>query len=83
MASSGSECLKIVDSGENPDLIFMDIVMGEMDGFKTCRLLTKGDNSKNIPVVMISSNNQKWIDYGHINRELELLSQSLIQQVKF
>ncbi len=57
-ASSGSECLKKAEK-EMPDLIFLDVVMEEMDGFKTCRSLTRGDKTKDIPVIMVSSNDQK------------------------
>ena len=57
-ASSGAECLKVAES-EKPDLIFLDVVMEEMDGFKTCRSLTKSDVTSDIPVVMVSSNDQK------------------------
>jgi len=57
-ASSGAEGLEIANDVK-PDLIFLDIVMDDMDGFKTCRLLTKGKQTEHIPVVMVSSNNQK------------------------
>ncbi|MBL4773858.1 MAG: response regulator [Alcanivoracaceae bacterium] len=57
-AASGPEGLEMAE-GEAPDLIFMDVVMDDMDGFKACRLLTKGEKTKDIPVVMVSSNNQK------------------------
>lgn len=33
--------------------------MEDMDGFQTCRQLTKADDTKHIPVVMASSKDQK------------------------
>ncbi len=57
-ASSGEEGIKVAE-GEKPDMIFLDVVMDDMDGFKTCRLLNKGAKTKDIPVIMVSSNNQK------------------------
>ncbi len=57
-ANSGREALEKA-AKERPDLIFMDIIMDDMDGFQTCRKLTTEDASKGIPVVMVSSKDQK------------------------
>jgi twitching motility two-component system response regulator PilH len=38
-----------------PDLILLDIVMPEQDGFVTCRQIKKGADTAHIPVVLISS----------------------------
>ena len=42
-----------------PDLIFLDIVMPEMDGYETCRKLKNNAQTKNIPIVFVSSKDQK------------------------
>ena len=57
-ASSGSEALDLASS-DKPDLIFLDIVMDDMDGFKACRKLTTSEATKHIPVVIVSANKQK------------------------
>ena len=57
-ATSGREALEKAAS-ERPDLIFLDIIMEDMDGFQTCRKLSADDSSKHIPVVMVSSKDQK------------------------
>jgi len=44
---------------EQPDLILMDIVMPEIDGFSACRQITSDSETKDIPVVMVSSKNQE------------------------
>jgi CheY-like chemotaxis protein len=38
-----------------PDLIFLDIMMPEMDGYEVCRLLQKDKRTAGIPVVFISA----------------------------
>ena len=58
MASSGAEALKKARQ-EQPDLIFMDIVMPDMDGFAACRELTKACETKNIPIAFVSSKDQE------------------------
>ena len=57
-ASSGKEALELA-SADVPDLIFLDIVMEDMDGYQACRKLTTGDDTKHIPVVIVSANSQK------------------------
>ena len=57
-ATSGREALESVSSNP-PDLIFMDVVMEDMDGYQACRKLTTGDATKHIPVVIVSANKQK------------------------
>jgi len=44
---------------ETPDLIFLDVVMPNQDGFKTCRAIKKKDATKDIPVVLVTSKDQK------------------------
>jgi twitching motility two-component system response regulator PilH len=57
-AASGAEALAKARA-EQPAVIFMDIVMPEMDGFEACRQLTADPATKNIPVVFVSSKGAK------------------------
>ena len=57
-ARSGEEAVQKAKS-DRPALIFLDIIMDEMDGYATCRSITKGEDTKDIPVVMVSSKGQK------------------------
>ena len=57
-ASSGAEAIEKAKS-EKPDMIFMDIIMDEMDGYKACREINKDPQTKDIPVIFVSSKNQK------------------------
>lgn len=41
-----------------PDLVIMDIVMADGNGFEATRKLTRHENTRNIPVVMLSSKDQ-------------------------
>ncbi len=51
---SGARALEFVEKRE-PDLILLDIMMPEMDGLETCRLLKKKKNLKDIPVIFITA----------------------------
>ncbi len=57
-ASSGKEAVTKAKS-EKPDLIFMDVNMAEMDGFAATRELKKDAETKAIPIVFVTSKNQK------------------------
>jgi twitching motility two-component system response regulator PilH len=57
-ASSGAEALEKAKS-EKPEMIFLDIIMPEMDGFEVCRKLHDDPATKEIPVIFVTSKHQK------------------------
>jgi two-component system alkaline phosphatase synthesis response regulator PhoP len=54
-ASNGKEALQLANS-ESPQLIVMDVMMAEMDGLTALRSLKKEEDTKGIPVIMITAN---------------------------
>lgn len=56
-ASNGAEALTKVRT-ERPDLILLDVMMPEMDGFETCRRLRRLPEGADIPVIMLSAADQ-------------------------
>ncbi len=57
VALNGIRALKIAKS-KKPDLILLDIMMPEMDGFEVCRRLKEDPETKDIPVIFITAKNQ-------------------------
>lgn len=53
-ASSGKQAMAIA-SDAAPDLILLDIMMPEMDGYETCRRLKADERTKDIPVVFLTA----------------------------
>ena len=52
-AFSGVECLEITKN-HKPDIILLDLMMPEMDGFDTCKRLKSVDSTRDIPVIMVT-----------------------------
>lgn len=53
-ASNGRVALAMVTQ-EQPDLILMDVMMPELDGVETLRLLRAGPHSAAVPVILMSA----------------------------
>ncbi len=51
---NGFECLEVARSWQ-PDLILLDVMMPEMDGFECCRRLKEDPSTLHIPVVMVTA----------------------------
>ena len=58
IAKNGKEALEILKSGEDFDLILLDIIMPEMGGFEVMEEIQKDENLKKIPVIVISNSGQ-------------------------
>lgn len=57
-AANGREALK--KAGKySPDIILLDVMMPEMDGYEVCRRIKESEALRNIPVVMITSLSSK------------------------
>lgn len=54
VAQSGKDALEIVKM-TLPDLILLDIIMPDMDGFETCEHLKREEHSKDVPVIFLSA----------------------------
>lgn len=57
-AEDGEQAVELAHS-EKPALILMDVVMPKLNGFQATRRLSKDDETKNIPVIIVSSKNQE------------------------
>jgi len=57
-AGSGKEALQLAQTLK-PDLILLDIVMPEMDGYDTCLKLQEDKNTAYIPVIFLTSRDER------------------------
>ena len=57
-ASGGEEAIAKCKS-DKPDLVLMDVVMPGMDGYQATRAITRDEETKHIPVIMVTSKTQQ------------------------
>src|SRR6056297_1467412 len=58
IAKGGKSALNIIGEGNLPDLILLDIMMPDLDGYSVCTLLKSDENTKDLPVIFISAMGQ-------------------------
>jgi len=57
-AASGKDALAKAKA-DRPDAILLDVIMPDMNGFQACRAITNDAETKNIPVILVSSKGEK------------------------
>ena len=57
-ASSGIEALDLLKKGEIPDIILLDIIMPEMSGIETCRIIRQTYPAHELPIIFLTAKNQ-------------------------
>jgi len=55
-ATSGEKALALASKKPQPDIILMDVMMPDMNGYETCRRLRQNPETRNINVIFISAN---------------------------
>lgn len=58
LALDGESALKALESNKI-DLVLLDVMMPEMDGFEVCKAIKGNSYTKNIPVIFLTAKNDK------------------------
>ncbi|MBF0142944.1 MAG: two-component system response regulator [Magnetococcales bacterium] len=58
VATNGRVALKIAFSSTPPDLVLLDVMMPEMDGYEACRLLKLDDRTRDVPVIFVTARSE-------------------------
>lgn len=55
LAQTGEKAIEFVTSDDPPDLVLLDVMMPEMDGFEVARTMREHPSSQNIPIIFITA----------------------------
>ena len=71
LATNGQEALDFLEK-QVPDLVFLDIMMPDMNGFEVCEKIKESEKSKDVPIIFVSAlsnptNKVKAFDVGGVD----------------
>jgi len=55
-ATGGEKALRIAQKSPPPDLILLDVMMPEIDGYEVCKQLKADPATQNIPIAFVTGN---------------------------
>src|SRR3974377_1876682 len=55
IATNGEKALAIANSADKPDIILLDVIMPDMDGFEVCRRLKANSETREIPAIFLTA----------------------------
>lgn len=84
VALEGAKALDIAGNEDSPDLILLDVVMPDMDGYEVCRRLQDNQKTKDIPIIFVTAMNDaedeaKGFDLGAVDFITKPLSPSIVR----
>jgi putative two-component system response regulator len=83
IATDGKKALKIAQGNPKPDLILLDIMMPEMDGYDVCKQLKENYHTADIPVIFVtakgeSKDESRGFDLGAVDYITKPVSPALV-----
>jgi serine phosphatase RsbU (regulator of sigma subunit) len=74
VATSGPDALEIAFSADRPDLVLLDIMMPDMDGYEVCRRLRADPRTQDVAVIFVTA-------MGEVNDETEGFSLGAVDYI--
>jgi PAS domain S-box-containing protein len=58
VALNGKKAIELIFANKKPDLILLDVVMPEMDGYEVCRHLKSNPDTAEIPIIFVTAKSE-------------------------
>jgi len=82
-ASNGKDCLEILNDQEKPDLILLDIMMPQMNGWDVFTKIKENPTCRNIPIFFLTAKNDKYSrGFGNFSADDYITKPFEIQDLK-
>jgi sigma-B regulation protein RsbU (phosphoserine phosphatase) len=83
-AKSGPQALKAVQKENPPDLVLLDIMMPEMDGYEVCRRIKADEKTRDIPIIFVTAMGEigdetKGLELGAVDYLTKPISPPIVQ----
>ncbi len=84
VAKTGDQALQRVADTPRPDLILLDIMMPDMDGYEVCRRLKAEETTRDIPVIFVTamgeaSDETKGLELGAVDYITKPISPAIVK----
>ncbi len=84
VAINGKQALKAAQSDSPPDLILLDVMMPEMDGYEVCQQLKADEKTHEIPVIFVTAMGQesdetKGLEMGAVDYITKPISPAIVE----
>jgi phosphoserine phosphatase RsbU/P len=84
IATSGAKALELASQDPAPDLILLDVMMPEMDGYEVCSRLKAVSNTRDIPVIFLTGQTEtadetKGFDVGAVDYTHKPFSPAIVK----
>ncbi len=84
-ATNGNEAIECASGRERPDLILLDIIMPDMNGYEILKALKAGTNTRDIPVIFITVmgrelNELRGFEMGAVDYVMKPFSPAIVRE---
>jgi len=84
IATNGKVALNYAMAEHPPDLVLLDIMMPELDGYEVCKRLKDQEKTKDIPIIFITamseeSNETQGLEMGAVDYIVKPINQKIVQ----
>ncbi len=72
VATNGAKAIEVANMDDKPDIILLDIIMPQMDGYEVCEKLKQNPQTAKIPIIFVtakddSEDEEKGFSYGAVD----------------